>query len=107
MEQTLFGNELPLNDEKYIPPEDGLDLVLTIDEMIQYITEKYLDQALLDNAPVDYASCVVMDPNNGDVLAMATAPDFDPNEPFTHTNQEMLSKWSEMTSAEKTTATIM
>ena len=34
------GNELPLNDEKYIPPEDGLNLVLTIDEMVQYIVEK-------------------------------------------------------------------
>ena len=98
------GNELPLNDEKYIPPEDGLNLVLTIDEMIQYIVEKYLDQAILDNAPVDYASCVVMDPKNGDILAMATSPDYDPNDPFTHTNEELLAKWDEMTSSERTTA---
>lgn len=96
------GNELPLNDEKYIPPEDGLNLVLTIDEMIQYIVEKYLDQALEDNAPVDYASCVVMDPKTGDVLAMATAPDYDPNDPFTHTDEKLLAKWDTLTSAEKT-----
>lgn len=99
-----YGNELPLNDEKYIPPEDGLNLVLTVDEVIQYIAEKYLDQAVEDNAPVDYASCVIMDPNTGDILAMATSPDYDPNDPFTHTNEEMKSKWSEMTSSEKTTA---
>lgn len=98
------GNELPLNDEKYIPPEDGLNLVLTIDEMIQYIVEKYLDQALIDNAPADYASCVVMDPKTGDVLAMATAPDYDPNDPFTHTDEEILAKWDSMTSTERTTA---
>lgn len=98
------GNELPLNDEKYIPPEDGLNLVLTIDEVIQYIVEKYLDQAIEDNAPVDYASCIIMDPNNGDILAMATSPDYDPNEPFTHTNSEVNSKWDTMTSSEKTTA---
>lgn len=98
------GKELPLNDEKYIPPEDGLNLVLTIDEMIQYITEKYLDQAVADNAPVDYASCVVMDPKTGDILAMATSPDYDPNEPFTPTSEELLSKWDTMTSSEKTTA---
>ena len=98
------GKELPLNDEKYIPPEDGLNLVLTIDEMIQYITEKYLDQAVADNAPVDYASCVVMDPKTGDILAMATSPDYDPNEPFKPTSEELISKWDSMTSAEKTTA---
>lgn len=99
-----IGNELPLNDEKYIPPEDGLDLVLTVDEMIQYIVEKYLDQAVQDNAPVDYATCVVMDPDTGDVLAMATSPDYDPNDPFTHTDEEVLSKWNDMTSSERTTA---
>ncbi len=45
------GNELPLNDEKYIPPEDGLNLVLTVDEMIQYIVEKYLAQAIARISP--------------------------------------------------------
>ncbi len=98
------GNELPLNDEKYIQPEDGLNLVLTIDEMIQYITEKYLDQAVVDNSPVDYASCVVMNPKTGDILAMAVSPDYDPNTPFTHTDESMAEKWEEMSTAEKTTA---
>lgn len=98
------GNELPLNDEKYIPPEDGLNLVLTVDEMIQYIVEKYLEQAIEDNAPVDYASCVVMNPQNGEILAMATSPSYDPNDPFTPSTNELKEKWDTMTSAEKTTA---
>lgn len=98
------GRELPLNDEKYIPPEDGLDLVLTIDEMIQHIVEKYLEQAMIDNAPVEYGTCIVMNPKTGDILAMATAPDYDPNDPFTVTNPDISAKWDTLTSAEKTVA---
>lgn len=96
-----IGNELPLNDEKYIPSEDGLSLVLTIDEMIQYITEKYLEQAINDNKP-EYAACTIMDPKTGDILAMAVAPDFDPNNPFTHTVDSVIEKWDTMSSAERT-----
>ena len=96
-----LGKELPLNDEKYIPSEDGLSLVLTIDEMIQYIAEKYIEQAMRDNNP-DYATCTIMDPKTGDILAMVTAPDFDPNDPFTHTVESINANWSNMSSAEKT-----
>lgn len=95
------GNDLPLNDEKYIPAEDGLSLVLTIDEMTQYIVEKYLEQAVRDNNP-DYAACTIIEPKTGDILAMATAPDFDPNDPFTHTVESKVSIWSQLTGAEKT-----
>lgn len=97
------GAELPLTDEKYIPPEDGLNLVLTIDSNIQYYVESYLDQAIVDNAPVDYASCVVMNPKTGDVLAMAVSPDYNPNEPFAipYGYDE---KWESMSTSEKTTA---
>lgn len=97
------GAELPLTDEKYIPPEDGLNLILTIDSSVQHYVESYLDQAIADNAPVDYASCVVMNPKNGDILAMAVAPDYNPNDPFA-TPELYKDKWESMTSAEKTTA---
>ena len=97
------GAELPLTDEKYIPPEDGLNLVLTIDSSIQYYAESFLDQAVSDNAPVDYASCVIMNPKNGDVLAMAVSPDYNPNEPFA-VPVGYEDKWDTMTSSEKSTA---
>jgi stage V sporulation protein D (sporulation-specific penicillin-binding protein) len=99
-----IGREMPLNNEKYIPPEDGLDLVLTVDEMIQHIVEKYLDQAVIDNKAVEGGVCVVMNPKNGDILAMATVPDYDPNDPFTVTNQDVAQKWDTLTTAEKTSA---
>ncbi len=95
------GKDMPLDDTSYIPPEDGLNLVLTIDERIQYIVEKYLKQALEDNKPTDYGTCIVMNPKNGDILAMATAPDFDPNSPFTPSRDEDILKWDDYTSAQK------
>lgn len=98
------GKEIPLTDERYISSEDGLNLVLTIDERIQHIVEKYLEQALIDNAPVDYGVCIVMNPNNGDILAMATAPDYDPNDPFTVTDEEILANWDNLELSEKTKA---
>ena len=75
------GKEMPIDATTYIPSEDGANLVLTIDSRIQYIIEKYLKQALEDNNPTDYGTAIVMNPKNGDILAMATMPDFDPNSP--------------------------
>lgn len=98
------GKDMPLDDVTYVPSEDGANLVLTIDERIQYIVEKYLKQALEDNAPVDYGTCVVMNPQNGEILAMATAPTYDPNDPFTITIDKDKLNWDKYTSAQKTTA---
>lgn len=98
------GKEIPLNDESYIPSEDGLNLVLTIDERVQHIVEKYLKQAMIDNAPVEYGNCIVMNPKTGDILAMATAPDYDPNDPFTVTEEKIKANWDTMEASEKTKA---
>ena len=98
------GAELPLNDERYIPPEDGLNLVLTIDEVIQHKAEKYLEQALVDNSPVEYGTCIIMNPQNGDILAMAVAPDYDPNDPFTINDDTLAANWSEMSASERSKA---
>jgi len=77
-EKDVFGNVLPGNIKSYIEPVDGKDIVLTIDSQIQYITEKNLEQVCAKyNAPG--ATAIVMDPNSGEILAMATYPGFDPN----------------------------
>ncbi len=64
--------------EKMILPVDGLDLVLTIDEVIQYIAERELDKAF-KNFHAKGASIVVMDPHTGRILAMASRPNYDLN----------------------------
>jgi len=77
-EKDVFGNVIPGNIKSYIDPVDGKDIVLTIDSQIQYITEKNLEQVCKDyNA--SGATAIVMDPNSGEIFAMATYPSFDPN----------------------------
>ena len=56
------------------PPKPGDNVYLTIDARIQMIAEQALRQPLLGRA-----AAVVVDPNNGDILAMASIPSFDPN----------------------------
>jgi len=66
-------------DLKVIPPSDGLDLVLTIDETIQHIAESRLDKAYADSKAAS-ATIIVMDPHNGDILALANRPTYDIND---------------------------
>jgi cell division protein FtsI (penicillin-binding protein 3) len=65
--------------EKMVLPKDGYDLVLTIDEVIQYIAERELDKAYrLYHAKG--ASIIVLDPHTGAILALANRPTLDLNE---------------------------
>ena len=57
---------------------DGYNLVLTIDQVVQYIAEKAIEKAFEDWKP-NSAAIIVMNPKNGDILAMANRPAFDPN----------------------------
>lgn len=65
--------------EKMVLPVDGLDLVLTIDEVIQYIAERELDKAF-KSFHAKGASIVVMDPHTGRILALASRPTYDLND---------------------------
>lgn len=67
---------------------NGNHVVLTIDEGIQYITEKALDGVMETFSP-ESASAVVLDPRTGEVLAMACRPTFDPNTPATYKTERL------------------
>ena len=54
-------------------------VTLTIDSTMQFIVEQELDRAMAENNP-EAVTCVVMDPKNGDVLAMASRPTYNPNQ---------------------------
>ncbi len=69
---------LPSEDARLIPPAEGLDIVLTIDEVIQHIAERELEKVYAGYGAKS-ATIIVMDPHTGDVLAMANRPTFDLN----------------------------
>ncbi|KPU44042.1 stage V sporulation protein D [Oxobacter pfennigii] len=97
MEADLVRRELPYNISKYIEPVAGNDITLTIDENIQFYVEKAIEDALLVNK-AKAVTAIVMDPTNGEVLAMANKPDFNPNTPRDmsgHTDfQDVIKSWS-------------
>ncbi len=76
------GTEMPYKYDRYYTPEDGSDITLTIDVSIQHFLEKHLEQALTDLQLNNGAAGIIMDVKTGEILAMATKPDFDLNEPL-------------------------
>ena len=76
------GTEMPYKYDRYYTPEDGSDITLTIDVSIQHFLEKHLDQAVTDLQLKQGAAGIIMDVKTGEILAMATKPDFDLNAPF-------------------------
>ncbi|MBQ2865897.1 MAG: PASTA domain-containing protein [Clostridia bacterium] len=86
---NVSGDELPFEYETYFEAVDGNSLVLTIDEVLQHYLEKNLEIAYNDNNVQESAIGIVMDVNTGAVLAMATYPDYDPNNAFTIVDTEL------------------
>jgi len=78
IEYDALGRKIPQAMHMYIPPQNGNSVVLTIDETVQYIAERELDKLYSLHQPKS-ATIIVMDPNTGEVLALACRPNFDPN----------------------------
>ena len=91
---------IPDEEEQYIAPENGSNITLSIDVNIQTIVEKYLKQAVDENNCKNGGSMILMDPSTGDILAMATYPDYNLNTPF-EPNESMLATWDSLSSEEK------
>ena len=71
------GNKLNISSI-YSEPTNGMDLYLTIDYDIQSSIERELNN-VMDKYNADGAWAIVMNPNNGEILGLASKPDFDPN----------------------------
>lgn len=96
------GGEIGEEGENYVSAIDGNDLVLSIDLSIQSIAEKYLEEVCIDNICTDGGNVVVMNPQNGDILAMATYPNYNLNQPYEAYTNELKETWNSMEQAEKT-----
>ena len=97
----LNNSEISDNHSTYVEAQNGNDVYLTIDVNIQSIVEEYIGKAVEDGK-CEYASGIIMEPSTGNVLAMASYPTYNLNEPFTPNTEEAIKKWDEMTSEERT-----
>ena len=78
VEYDKLGNAIPQSIRESIPASEGKNVHLTVDSTIQYYVESAMAEAQKEqNAKA--MTCIVMDVTNGNVLAMANMPNFDPN----------------------------
>ena len=98
-----INGEIPNGEISYVPAQNGNDVTLTLDVNIQLIVEKYLSQSVIDNK-ADGGNVIVMNPSTGDVLAMATYPDYNLNTPYTINSNELKEKWDTLSSSDKDSA---
>lgn len=69
----LLGNELVEGAEEYHEAQDGYNVVLSLDEAIQYYVEKALEKGM-EKTKAKRIMCLVMNPKTGEILASATTP---------------------------------
>lgn len=95
------GTELPFQYEQKVDAVDGNSLVLTIDETIQHIMDKYLEQGNVENKVHNRAVAIMMDVNSGAILGLSVVGGYDLNDPFTLTDKNAIAKISELVGGEK------
>ncbi len=78
-----YGNEMPYEYESYIPAQNGGNLVTTIDAYIQQCLEKQLLATVEECGAKNRACGIVVNVKTGAILAMATVPGYDLNDPWT------------------------
>lgn len=95
----------PISDEyeQYVASENGSNIYLTIDSIIQGIAENYLEQVVKENETATGGNVIIMNPQSGDILAMATYPDYNLNLPSSYIATGYLEEeWNALEQTEKT-----
>ena len=77
-----LSGDMPFEYQKLYEGTDGNSLVLTIDATIQQFLEKHLEIAVVEHDVQKWVTGIVMDVNTGEILAMSSKPDFNPNQPM-------------------------
>ncbi|MDR2157466.1 MAG: PASTA domain-containing protein [Clostridiales Family XIII bacterium] len=94
------GNPLIDGEQETHTQIDGRNVVLTIDETIQYYVEESIAKAY-ETTRSDKVECIVMDPKNGDILAMASYPEFDPNNAGMPLDEQSRAAFAQLTDEQK------
>lgn len=101
-----WGDDLSaeLSFEKTVDAKDGNSLVLTIDSVVQYYAEKYLEVAVKEYGCTNRGAVIIMEVDTGAVVAMATKGDFDPNEPMTVSDPDLAAQIALLSGDEQSAA---
>jgi len=81
LERDASGKKIPLSIKELNESKNGESIVLTIDKVIQYITEEALEKGFL-KAKANAGIAIVVEPKTGEILSMAVRPTFNPNKYF-------------------------
>ena len=87
-QRNAVGNAIADANATTFAAKDGSNLVLSLDVNVQEIAERYLNEAIAANTVENRGCAIVMDVKTGAILAMASKPDFDPNDPLNFTANE-------------------
>lgn len=79
LEKDAFGKWISFGDKNFQSSKDGDDVVLTIDYTVQYLVEQKLKEAV-EKFEAEEGSVIIMNPETGEIVAMAQYPDYDPND---------------------------
>ena len=80
--KNAVGNAIADQNATTFAAKDGSNLVLSLDVNVQEIVERYLNEAIAANTVENRGCTIVMNVKTGAILAMASKPDFDPNNPL-------------------------
>lgn len=86
--------------EERVEPVDGYDLVTSLDVVVQQFAEQQI-QAAVEAKGAKGGMIICMNPQNGEIYAMANYPTFDLNDPFTINDEELAAMWDTFTEKEK------
>ena len=86
--RNAYGNAIADENATTYAAKDGSNLVLSLDVNIQEVAERYLNEAISANNVENRGAAIVMNVKTGAILAMASKPDFDPNNALDYTANE-------------------
>lgn len=93
------GNEVDSEQER-IPPVDGKNLVTTIDVVMQQYAEQTIAKAV-ETKGAKKGLIIILNPQNGEIYAMANYPTFDLNDPFTINDAQLAAMWDSFSQEEQ------
>ncbi len=80
-EKSASGETILLGGYRKVPPQNGRDIILTLNREVQFLVEQKLKEGV-EKYDAESGSVIIMNPASGDIVAMASYPTFDPSNPF-------------------------